>query len=101
MSHRSGLRHQAADALSRILTDGTDRNPPDDEIKSIRGGTQGTDDEGEKLLLAKVRIAEGMNEHGAVILCAVEWENPLLDFRMAYAESVDRMPIPLEEFLQT
>ena len=35
ITHQPGAQHKAADALSRILTDGTDRRPLDDEVPTV------------------------------------------------------------------
>lgn len=49
VTYSTGLKHHAADALSRIMTDGTDQATLTDEIPTICKGTQDVNNVPEKL----------------------------------------------------
>lgn len=95
----SRVEHQAADALSRILTDGMKPSPLNDETTTILDEIYNTKDEEKKTILAEMRMAEWMDIQVAALLCTVESESASLNFQMAVLRSTDPTPISLEEFL--
>lgn len=87
--YRPGLKHQAADALSRLLTDGKDQTPENDEISTIWEEPQddGEDPEEEEIV-GEVTIGDETNNEPKVMnvqsmLCTFDWEDSSLEVHVS------------------
>lgn len=75
---RPSLKHYAADAFSRILTNGTDLTSLHDEILTIRERPQDQDDDPEyRDLVVEVTIGQWKDNEPVVMMCTIDWEAPL------------------------
>lgn len=101
VTYRLDLKQQATVALSRILTDGTDQTPLDNETSQIWEGAQNDDnDPEEREPLVEVTIGQGKNKEPEVRICTIDREDPPFKFHIAGTKKGDLTPITFEELLR-